>query len=265
MNVKKIIKLILFLILSCFASTLAYSVDPEPFSGDEIEYGYISQQVRGTGGILSINAIDLSTGLVVAKYANALQYDPKFLVNGLGYNSRDNFIYAIKQNDDRKTAALVRIGKYPGKPGQLIAKTMINSILEGTGVVGDSDSTFINTGSFDEEGNMYITAGTLNRQVMYKISKVQEITTTANNLGSRIQVISTPFETMQIKIGDWGYNSKDKKLYFVDRVQEGTIYSMNTDGTGLSEVKITKGPESDFNGEQVVGVFFDNAQNFYIY
>ncbi|MGL5544425.1 MAG: hypothetical protein ACRDB6_04845, partial [Cetobacterium sp.] len=46
---------------------------------------------------------------------------------------------------------------------------------------------------------------------------------------------------------------------------EGTIYSMNTDGTGLSEVKITKGPESDFNGEQVVGVFFDNAQNFYIY
>ncbi|MGL5903092.1 MAG: DUF6923 family protein, partial [Cetobacterium sp.] len=283
MNVKKIIKLILFLILSCFGSTLAYSAaSPVAFSGRDTEVGYISQQTGSSSGNVSVRAIDLSDGTIYRTYSNIYSYTPGQLVNAFGYNSQDNYMYAIRQRRVNSTVSgykyeynvvLERIGKDPNDSSKLLVETLTGPLATTrAGRIATFDNQFgksyINTGAFDRAGNMYIIAGNQDRTYLYKINLTQNI---PDNPGSTFLEQDYIVEEIKsnipstIALGDWGYNFSQNRLYFVNRDEEGSIYSMNPDGTGLQKLDTTKTPGIDFVGTDIVGVFFDNENNLYIY
>ncbi|MBC2854234.1 DUF11 domain-containing protein [Cetobacterium sp. 2G large] len=272
MKVKNYVKLILFAILSFFTTTMAYSASPTPFTGREQEVGYISQQTGSSSGNVSVRAIDLSDGTIAATYNNIYSYTPGQLVNAFGYNSQDNFMYAIRQRkfNGQFQIVLERIGKDPNNTSKLLVETITGPLAtssERIATNGQYGKTYVNTGTFDLAGNMYIIAGNQDKTYIYKITRTQDIgvTTAINTTNDYVVEAIVSGIPSGIELGDWAYNQKDGRLYFVNRDVEGNIYSMSTSGGNLTKLSTTKGPGVEFTGEDIVGVFFDNNNNLYIY
>jgi uncharacterized repeat protein (TIGR01451 family)/fimbrial isopeptide formation D2 family protein len=207
-----------------------------PFACDATFY---QTRIVGTTGsqFSRIFRIDRS---VTPYTQTAIGNAPNLVINGMGYNAVDNYLYAIHLGDEGLTItgttsalALYRIGQ-----------TGFESLGPITGLPTGFQPT---AADFDNAGNFYVTRAAGSNE-LYKINVVTRIATLTT-------ITATP------NLGDMSFNPIDNFLYAVNNSPQ-ELYKINPSSGAWTKISIT----GVTSGEGSWGAtFFDKAGNFYAY
>lgn len=165
---------------------------------------------------------------------------PNLVINGMGYNAVDNYLYAIHLGDEGSTIT--------GTTSALALYRIGQTGFESLGAITGLPTGFQPTAAdFDGAGNFYLTRAAGSNE-LYKINVVTRTATLTT-------ITATP------NLGDMSYNPVDNFLYAVNNSPQ-ELYRLNPSTGAWTNISIT-GVNS---GEGSWGAtFFDKAGNFYAY